>query len=34
MHSPYEFPEITKMGTSVGLGTETYIALSALVTES
>ena len=34
IHSPYEFPEITKMGTSVGVGTETYIAISAQVTKS
>ena len=34
IHSSTEFPKITNKGTIVGIGTETYIAVSAIVTES
>ena len=32
IHSPSDFPEVTKKGISVGVGQETNIAVSAMVT--
>ena len=34
MHSPYEFPEVSKKGIAVGAGQEVFVGVSANVIES
>ena len=34
IHSPYEFPEVSKKGIAVGIGQEILVGVSAEVIES